>query len=203
MTILSFPHDLRDMLAGDGSIDLALNEPGYGARVRKKQAWWGDADDEMILGQHLNTFANAHAGWHVLHSIHLPLMDVDVDAVVVGPAGMFVVQAVYARGGRIWAGGDALIVDGRRRSTIVEARATALCARALMELKLGFNVPVTAIIVPVGASHVDVPLMSEGVAVVEPDALTWWLGQSASPWKSDVAENAYDVARRSSTWEAA
>lgn len=203
MTILSFPHDLRGMLAGDGSIDLALNEPGYGARVRKKQAWLGEADDEMILGQHLNTFANSHEGWHVLHSIHLPSMDVELDAVVVGPAGVFVVQAVYARDARVWAGGDAFIVDGRRQSTIVEARATALCARALMELKLGFNVPVSAIIVPVGASHVNIPLMSEGVAVVEPDALTWWLGQLAVPLNSDVAESAYDIARRSSTWEAA
>ncbi|BBH17325.1 hypothetical protein Back2_16120 [Nocardioides baekrokdamisoli] len=203
MTILSFPHDLGGLLADDGSIDLALNEPGYGARVRKKQAWWGDTDDEMIIGRHLNTFADSHEGWHVLHSVHIPSMDVDLDAVVVGPAGVFIVQAVYTHDARVWAGGDAFIVEGRRRSTIVDARATALCARALMELKLGFNVPVSAIVVPVGASHVDIPLMSEGVAVVEPDALTWWLGQLASPWPSDVADSAYDIARRSSTWEAA
>lgn len=203
MTILSFPHDLRGLLASDGSIDLAVNEPGYGARVRKKQAWWGQADDEMIIGQHLTTFVDSHEGWHVLHSIHLPSMDADLDAVVIGPAGVFIVQAVYTNDARVWAGGDSFIVEGRRTGTIVEARATALCARALLELKLGFNVPVSAIVVPVGASQVDIPLMSEGVAVVEPDALTWWLGQLASPWPSAVAESAFDVARRSSTWEAA
>lgn len=203
MTILSFPHDLSGMLADDGSIDLALNEPGYGSRVRKKLAWWGEADDEMIIGRQLDTFVEGHQGWHVLHSIHLLSMEVDLDAVVIGPAGLFVVQAAYAHDARVWAGGDTFVVGGRRRSTIVDARAYALCARALVELRLGYHVPGRAIVVPVGASHVDVALMSDGVAVVEPDALTRWLSLLATPWTSDVADSAYDVARRSSTWEAA
>jgi hypothetical protein len=203
MTILSFPHDLAGMLAADGSIDLALNQPGYGARVRRKQAWWGDSDEEMVIGRRLAAFVAEREGWHVLHSVELPSLDVDLDAVVVGPAGVFIVQAAYTPEARVWAGGDAFIVEGRRTSTIVDARMNALYARALLEAKLGFTVPVSAIVVPLGAAHVDVPLMSEGVAVVEPDALSWWLGQLADPWPQAVAESAYDVARRSSTWEAA
>lgn len=203
MTILSFPNDLGGMLAADGSIDLALNQPGYGSRVRRKQAWWGDADDELVIGRHLKDFADAHEGWHVLHSVHLSSLDEDLDAVVIGPAGVFIVQAAYVPDARVWAGGDAFIVEGRRTSVIVDARTNALCARALLELKLGSTVPVSSIIVPVGASQVDIPLMSEGVAVVEPDALTWWLGQLASPWGSDAADSTYEVARRSSTWVAA
>jgi hypothetical protein len=203
MTILSFPHDLAGMLAADGSIDLALNQPGYGARVRRKQAWWADSDEELVIGRCLNAFVNNREGWHVLHSVELASLDVDLDAIVVGPAGVFVVQAAYTPEARVWAGGDAFIVEGRRTSTIIDARMNALYARALLEAKLGFAVPVSAIVVPLGASQVDVPLMSEGVAVVEPDALGWWLGQLADPWPCHIAESTYDVARRSSTWEAA
>lgn len=203
MTILRLPEDLGGMLAADGSIDLALNEPGYGARVRKKQAWWGDADAEVVIGKQLNSFVDGHDGWHVLHSVRLNTLGVDLDAVVIGPAGVFIVQAVYTPEARVWAGGDAFIIEGRRTSTVVDARTTALAARALLELKLGTSVPVSAIIVPIGATHVDIPLMSDGVAVVEPDALTWWLGQLAAPWNSQVANDMYDVARQSSTWEAA
>lgn len=203
MTISSLPQDLRGMLASDGSIDLALNEPGYGSRVRQKQAWWGDNDAEVVIGRHLDSFVEGHEGWHVLHSVHLGTYGTDLDAVVIGPAGVFIVQAVYTPDARVWAGGDAFIVEGRRTSVVVDARTTALCARALLETKLGTSVPVSAIVVPIGASHVDIPLMSEGVAVVEPDALTWWLGQLAEPWNSQVAAEAFDVARRSSTWEAA
>lgn len=203
MTILSFPHDLAGMLAADGSIDLALNQPGYGARVRRKQAWWGDSDEETVIGRRLEAFVADRDGWHVLHSVELPSLDVDLDAIVIGPAGVFVVQAAYTPGSRVWVGGDAFIVEGRRTSTVVDARMNALFTRSLLESKLGFKVPVSAIVVPVGASQVDVPLMSDGVAVLEPEALSWWLGQLADPWPCHIAESTYDVARRSSTWDAA
>jgi hypothetical protein len=202
MTI-TCPEDIRQLLADDGSIDLALNQPGYGARVRLKQAWWGDEDDELVVGRHLEAFVDAHEGWHVLHSVRISSLDVDLDAVVIGPAGVFIVQAAYTPNARVWAGGDAFIVEGARRHTIVDARFAALRTQVALEKQLGCAVPVSAIVVPVGAAQVDIPLLSDGVAVVEPDALTWWLGQLASPWQAGNPADVFDIARRSSTWDAA
>lgn len=202
--ITTCPDDLCDLVAEDGSVDLALNEPGYGPRVRRKQAWWGDEDDELVIGRHLQTFVDAHDGWHVLHSVYIPSLDTDVDAIVCGPAGVIVVQAAYTPSARVCVVGDTLIVDGRCVSSIVGTRALAARTQQTLHRLLGGTVPVSALVVPVGAAQIDIALISDGVAVVEPSALTWWLNQlPPSTWSNHHAAMVFDLARRSSTWEAA
>src|SRR5438552_2467741 len=110
MTILSVPPDLRELVAADGSIDLALNEPGHGPRVRMKLAWWGDMDDELVIGNTLAPYVAAHEGWNILHSVYLASLDEDVDAMVIGPRGVLIFRAVYAYDAPVRVSGDVLTV---------------------------------------------------------------------------------------------
>lgn len=134
-----------------------------------------------------------HPSWRVLHSVHTDVPTragqgggpIDLDQVVLGPAGVYTIQAVYRPVGDVTA--DAAR-DGARRVQEVLAGAT--------------RVPVTvrALVVFVRTDHVRVEGPREDVEVLTDDELTPWLAARRPMLTDRELEIVHLAARDRRTW---
>ncbi|SDC05781.1 Nuclease-related domain-containing protein [Raineyella antarctica] len=77
--------------------------------------WERGAIGERLVWEELRKL-DSRAGWGFLNSIPVGTNGSDIDHVVVGPAGVFTINAKYHDGARIWVGGDTILVNGAIRS---------------------------------------------------------------------------------------
>jgi hypothetical protein len=199
--------------------DLADNRPGSAARAKAREleaehpvkavlarllgvrrpehAWHRGADGEVLVGR---TLRRLGPRWGVLHSVPVGTRGSDIDHVVVGRAGVFTLNTKHHRRGRIQVDGDRLVVNGTRQAYVRASRHEATRAAKLLAAAGGVEVPVRAIVVPVGAAAVRVRRQAVDVAVVERRHLRRWLGRQPEVLTASQVDAVYDLARRPSTW---
>lgn len=200
--------------------DLALNLPGETARAQVLQrrqaapvrtalaralrvptderAWRLDADGEAKVAAML---AQLDPRWRVLHAIPVGERRGEIDHVVIGPTGVYILSARHHPGASVLVAGDLFMVDGRRHTYTDLARRQALDATARLTAACGFSVHATAVVVPVGADQFLVKRQPLGVGVVPRARVNRWLNeQTATLSPSDVAA-IYAAARRSDVWQ--
>jgi hypothetical protein len=86
-------------------------------------------------------------GWYVLHSIPLPRVGADIDHLLIGPGGVFTVNAKNHRGRRVWVGDHAVRVDhGTGRPYVRTARREAERAARVLSEACGFPVAVSGVL---------------------------------------------------------
>ncbi len=126
--------------------DLAEHRPGAAVRARARQAradapirttlarlfgvqtderaWRLGADGEEAVAKRL---AKLDHRWRVLHSVPVGSGDSDIDHVVVGPGGVFTVNAKNHPDASVWVSGETFMVNGRRvpYGVIVDTRPNA------------------------------------------------------------------------------
>ncbi|WP_344607130.1 hypothetical protein [Sporichthya brevicatena] len=114
---------------------------------------------------------------------------------------MFTVNTKHHPDGQIWLAGDRLLVNGRARPYIRNARHEAGRAAKLLEAAGGRPVAVTGLIVFVGTDSVSVRDVPSDVWVVSQRKLVPFL--AAGPVLLEPAEVArvFALARRSDTWQ--
>lgn len=83
-----------------------------------EEAWHRGAEGERILGEALNRAASSK-GVAVLHDLALPGKKSNIDHLVVGPAGVSIVDAKAWTGG-VWIGHDTVGQRGRPRHKVME-----------------------------------------------------------------------------------
>jgi len=209
---------------GDIEWDLADNRPGQAARRRAleeraahparaffgrvlrvhtdERAWRVGADGEELVGRELQRLVVRHSPWwRVLHSIPVGTRGSDVDHLVVGPGGVFILNTKNHPRARIWVGGDTLLVNGARQPYVRNSRHEAKRAGRLLTAACGFPVEVTGVVVPVNASDVVVKQPPVGVHVVNRRRLCRWLCDRPHVWDAVMIDEIHEAARRPSTWQ--
>lgn len=93
--------------------------------------------------------------WVVLHSIPIGQKESDVDHLVIGPPGVFVVNSKRHRDARVWVAGGRLLVNGRRTDHIRNSAFEATRIAAILQ-RAGHAVPVTPIVAISGARDLTV-----------------------------------------------
>ncbi|MFH5823789.1 nuclease-related domain-containing protein [Georgenia sp. AZ-5] len=124
----------------------------------------------------------------------------DIDHVVIGPAGVFTVNAKHHPGANVWIAGNTFMVNGARQPYIRNSRHEAARAARLLGAACGFPVPVTPVIAPVGAREITVKAGPEGVAVVARRRLARWIARQREVLDEARLESVRAAARRSTTW---
>ena len=141
------------------------------------------------------------ARWRLLHRVPVGEWGSDIDHVVIGPAGVFTLNAKHHPGKRIWVRGDAFLVGGSshpyvRNSPHEAARASRLLsaaiARPCRRRESSFR-SVRRI------SRSEVP---QDVHVVPRRQIAQWLAAWPHAMNEPMIARAYDVARRSTIWTA-
>jgi hypothetical protein len=204
-----------------GVYDLACNRPGQAARRRAdeeraarprksflarvlgvhtdERAWRLGAEGEELVGHELWKLVKKDPRWRVLHSIPVGSRGSDIDHLVMGPGGVFSLNAKHHPGARIWAGGNSFLVNGARQPYLRNSRHEATRASRLLTSASGFPVDVLGVVVPVNAADVVVRDMV-GVHVVNRRQLNRWLRRRPEVLGMPEIDAIAQAARRSTTW---
>lgn len=203
-------------------IDLTENLPGAAARrqalalkaerpvytriarllgMRTDERAWriGASGEELVAAQLRKLEPN---GWYAIHAIKVGENGSDIDHLVIGPGGVLTLNAKNHKGAKIWVAGNTFLVNGQYHPYIRNSRHEARRASRLLSQVLGFEVPVLGAVAVVNADSFTVKTMPEDVHVVWRYGLASWLRSLPIELGSDLVEAVYDVARRSTTWQA-
>lgn len=166
-----------------------------------ERAWRIGADGEEKVAAQLSKLAKKDPRWRFLHAIPVGENGSDIDHLVVGPGGVFSLNAKHHPGAKVWVGGNTLMVNGQRQPYIRNSRHEAARASKLLTSACGFPVKVTGVVVPVGANDVTIKARPDEVHVVYRTALARWLRDRPAVLGDVEAEQVFAAARRSSTWQ--
>ncbi|MCA1007286.1 NERD domain-containing protein [Rhodococcus hoagii] len=203
--------------------DLAELRPGAAARARaeaagdaapvktffarllgvrtEERAWRIGADGEEAVAARLAKVVRKDPRWRVLHAIPVGARGSDIDHLVVGPGGVFTVNAKHHPRANIWVAGNAFLVNGTKQPYIRNSRHEAARAARLLTAACGFDVPAVPVIVTVNARAVTVKSPPDGVHVVQRMHFARWLLRREDVHPPAAVEAVYEAARRSTTWQ--
>lgn len=203
-------------------IDLATNEPGAEARqqaLRKlaaapvkntlarmigvhtpQRGWRIGAKGEELVADELRKVAKKDARWRFLHAVPVGRRGSDIDHVIIGPGGVFSVNAKHHPGADIRVSGDTFLVNGDRQPYVRNSRHEAARASRLLSEKCGFPVPVHGLIVTVNAKDVTIKTAPKDVQVLYRMHLAKWLLRHGEVLNEEAINAIFQMARRSTTW---
>jgi hypothetical protein len=125
----------------------------------------------------------------------------DIDHLVIGPGGVFTVNTKHHPDGLVWIAGDRLLVNGRARPYVRNARHEAGRAAKLLEAVAGGPVAVTGLIVVVGTDKITIRDVPSDVWVVSQRKLAPFLAAAPSQLEPAEVARLFALARRSDTWQ--
>lgn len=201
--------------------DLAHNLPGAAARAQAQalrdaapvrtflarvvgaktdeRAWRIGADGEEAVAHRL---AKLGPRWRVLHAVPVGRRGSDIDHVLIGPGGVFTLNAKHHPETNVWVYYDAFVVNGRKLPYVRNSRHEAQRASRLLSASLGAPVPVTGVVVVVGAHKgFTIKAQPNDVRVVARKRMVAWLHEIPEVLSDDQIEQIYERARRSTTWQ--
>lgn len=205
-------YDISENVAGAAARERALAERQAQGRVRHvlarmvgartdERAWRIGADGEEAVGEQL---AKLGPEWRVLHAVRVGERGSDIDHVVIGPAGVFTVNAKHHPHSSVWVGGDTFMVNGQRVPYIRNSRYEARRASRLLTERAGFPVGAVGVIAVMGAHRgFTVKRQPEDgtVVVVQRRRISHLLQKLPSRLNAREIDVVFEVARRSTTWQ--
>jgi hypothetical protein len=212
-------------LSGAAWGDLAGNRPGQAARAKavalrraapvrtffdrlfgrrtEERRWRIGADGEEAVGAEL---AGLNQRWRVLHAVPIGDRGTDVDHVVIGPPGVFIVNTKHHPTASVWVGGWTFIVNGQRLDYTVKSRNESRWATSLLKAASPSptTVAVTGVIALVGVrGGLTIKSQPKGVHVTARRDIRAWLEQQPDRLTEEQVRALFEVARRSTTWRRA
>lgn len=152
---------------------------------------------EIEVGEALDRLGGE---WHVLHALPVDEDHADIDHLVVGPSGVFVVSTRNHTGFDVWASQRTFLVGGVRYPHIRDMEYEMGRAERLLTAAAGHPVEVSGILAVVAPKSLTVREKQRDVAVLPSSQLVGWLlrhKRTLSP--SDVAQIGA-AASLASTW---
>ena len=168
-----------------------------------ERAWRIGADGEEKVAAQLAKLAKKDPTWRFLHAIPVGEDGCDIDHLVIGPGGVFTLNAKHHPNAKIWVGGNTFMVNGSRTQYVRKSRSEATRAARLLSAASRLSLPVTGVIVPVGAGSLTIKSQPDGVHVVNRMALIDWLRGVGAVLPEQAISAVFEVARRSTTWRPA
>jgi hypothetical protein len=156
----------------------------------------GEKGEELVA----NALARLGAGWHVLHSIPVGDNGSDIDHLVIGPAGVFSLNAKHHVNASIWVAGDVFIVNGRRQPYVRNSRHEAQRVGRLLSAACKMPIEARGVIVVVNADSFTIQERPLCVDVLHRRQLCRWLQRQPVVLAATSVERMFEAARRSSTW---
>jgi hypothetical protein len=166
-----------------------------------ERAWRIGADGEEKVAAQLAKLARKDPRWRFLHAIPVGENGSDIDHLVIGPGGVYTLNAKHHPGGNIWVGGGTFRVNGHRQPYLRNSRHEASRAARLLSAACARPVSVTGVVVPVGADSLIIRHAPTDVHVVNRMGLVKWLRARRDQLDPAAVDAVYEAARRSTTWQ--
>jgi hypothetical protein len=167
-----------------------------------ERAWRIGADGEELVAAQLQRLGPA---WKTLHAVPVGVRGSDIDHVVIGPGGVYTVNAKHHPGASVWVGGNTVLVNGSKTWYVRNSRHEAQRAAALLSARAGFPVHVTGLLALIGdRDKFTVKSQPPGgdVHVLTRRKVADWLSQRGTVLSPDQVTAVFEIARRSTTWAA-
>src|SRR5918999_4243813 len=107
-----------------------------------ERAWRRSANGERATAWWLGRLP---AGWHLIHDTALGTRGANIDHLVVGPGGVFAINAKNLKGA-IWIGRGTVLHEGHRTDFLTKAAAGARRASAMLGAAIGRPVEVRGVV---------------------------------------------------------
>jgi len=128
----------------------------------------------------------------------------DIDHVVIGPAGVFTINAKHHPNASVWVGGNTFMVNGQRQPYIRNSRHEAARAGRLLTVACGFPVAVTGLIAVMGAHEgftvKEQPPGGDVHVMTRREVDRWLRKRDAGVLSPGQVEAVHTTARRSTVW---
>ena len=140
--------------------------------------------------------------WRALHAVPLGEPDGPIDHLLIGPAGVFVIDARSHTECRVSVAGDSLKVNGRFQPHIRDSRVKARRAAEVLGTTTEGDVDVRAVVAVVGCAEVQLKEQPKDgvVTVVEVGSLNQFVRGLKPTLDEATADQIYAAARRASNW---
>ena len=136
------------------------------------RGWYETAMSETAVGEAL---AGLGDDWAVLHALPVEAGSNDIDHLVVGPGGIYIVNTEHHPGQAVWASQRTFVVSGARHPYIRGMEYEMGRVERLLGAAAGMPVEVAGILAVVGAKSVTVAEKHRDVAVLSTASLVPWL----------------------------
>jgi hypothetical protein len=140
--------------------------------------------------------------WTVLHAVPLGADEAELDHLVVGPGGVFLIATRNYRGSKIRAAGNVLVVDGRKTDEIRSIRYAERRVSDLLRQALGVPVSVSPVIVVTESVALTIDAKSPTLPVLSLDRIPRWFTTRDRVLSQAAVERIATVASQDSTWYA-
>lgn len=158
------------------------------------------ADGEVGVARRL---ARLGPEWRALHAVPVGDRGSDIDHVVIGPGGVFTINAKNHPQAAVWVGGETVKVNGYNQPYVRNSRFEAQRAAKLLTAAAGFDVEVRGIVAIMGA-HRGLTIKEQprdgAVTVVPRKQVDAHLHTAPTVLGLPSIERIYEVARHLATW---
>ncbi len=165
-----------------------------------ERAWRIGADGEEMVGARLEKLVKKDPRWRFFNAIPVWDGDSDIDHLVIGPGGVFSLNAKHHPGAKIWVAGDTFMVNGQRNQYVRTSRREAAMVSSCLNAATGLDIQAVGVIVPVRADDITIKTPPNGVHIVSRGALATWLRKQPPLLNDDTISTLFEAARRSTTW---
>ena len=120
---------------------------------------------------------------------------------MIGPGGIYSLNAKHHPNATIWVGGDAFLVNGQRQPYVRNSRHEAARAARLLTAAAGIPTRVEGVIVPVRVRSLKIKTMPADVSIVPRRQVAAWLAHRPRLLDDQTIAVLFEAARRLSTWQ--
>ncbi|NLH70721.1 MAG: NERD domain-containing protein [Brooklawnia sp.] len=158
-------------------------------------------DPDALLAAELIRLAGLDPRWGFLQSARLVDGGSELDHWVIGPGGIYLLNAKHLPGSRLRVVGDRFTVDGQEQPYVSEIRGEARRSADRFSMTARWDVSVTGVIVPVNDRRLVIEHFPDGVAVVDQlDVANWLVNRPEQLSKRQILA-AFGAARESTIWK--
>lgn len=138
------------------------------------RSWFVGALGEMEVGRMLSALG---AEWFVRHAVPIGAGTKDVDHLVIGPAGVFVINTKHHRGASVWVGDRVLRINNANTWYLKNGRSDGIDVAKRLGAKAEIAVTVRSVLAMLNASSITDRRATDNrpVAVVDARHLVGWL----------------------------
>jgi hypothetical protein len=137
-------------------------------------------------------------GWHVFHDVPIGARGANVDHIVIGPGGVFSINAKYSKG-KVWVAGGTFMVNGRRRDYVRSSEREAERVASKLSTVVGRPVVVHPIIA-VYADDITVKEQPRSVRITTVRGAAHWIKQQRPTLAMEEVTQLAGAASRPATW---
>lgn len=152
---------------------------------------------EIEVGDGLDALG---AGWRVVHAVPVGADNSDIDHLVIGPGGVFIINTKYSMGQNVWVSQRTFMASGIRYPHVRNMEYEMGRVERMLTTAVGRPVEVSGVLAVVSPKSLVVRQQHRDVAVVPSGNLAAWLADRRPTLGAAEVDDIAAVARRDSTW---